>query len=447
MHTSFRLAVALCLGAILNGRLRLRRRTLEKGRTERRKDGRLFPKLADERRSQNHRRKSGAESSPAQLSDQPGGFHRLSRSLRRVRRAAVRRGGGRQGIDAKARRALLVHFNAGRAKTDFDQCARGFPRPGHRPAGNLPGYGQHHYLNPGRDLADGNGPTRCRGLTRETRWWVDDTFMIGSLQIEAYRATKESEIRRPGGMQLAAYLDKLQKTNGLFFSRPGHSRISGAGATAGSPSALAEVLSSLPPDHPKYARLMDGYRKMMAGLKTYQAPSGCGGSSLTTTNPGGDLRHGHVHLRDDCGSPAWLAGRKGIRRLRAQRLDRLVRLCKCGWQCPRNLRRHGSEPGHEYYLNRPRVRGRFARPGAGIVVRLGVAAKISRSGWPPTRIGPISKVLAIRTAGARRRRQWKVFERTVKPNPKPVEPRTQLPITGQPQSPNQKHPIQLLMHD
>jgi len=25
--------------------------------------------------------------------------------------------------------------------------------------------------------------------------------------------------------------------------------------------ALAEVLGSLPPDHPKYARLMDGYRK------------------------------------------------------------------------------------------------------------------------------------------------------------------------------------------
>jgi len=37
------------------------------------------------------------------------------------------------------------------------------------------------------------------GLTRETRWWVDDAFMIGSLQIQAYRATKDPKYGRPGG--------------------------------------------------------------------------------------------------------------------------------------------------------------------------------------------------------------------------------------------------------
>jgi rhamnogalacturonyl hydrolase YesR len=97
--------------------------------------------------------------------------------------------------------------------------------------------------------------------------------MIGSLQIQAYRATHDAKYADRLALELAAYLDKLQQPNGLFF----HANVSphfwgrGNGWFA---AALAEVLRSLPPDHPKYARLMDGYKKMMAALKTYQAPSG-----------------------------------------------------------------------------------------------------------------------------------------------------------------------------
>jgi unsaturated rhamnogalacturonyl hydrolase len=111
------------------------------------------------------------------------------------------------------------------------------------------------------------------GLARETRWWVDDAFMIGSLQIQAYRATKDPKYADRVATELAAYLDKLQQPNGLFFHAAQSPHFWGRG-NGWFAVALAEVLSSLPSDHPKYAQLMDGYRKMMAGLKLYQSPSG-----------------------------------------------------------------------------------------------------------------------------------------------------------------------------
>jgi len=134
--------------------------------------------------------------------------------------------------------------------------------------------GNTNYLRPGLELADAQWVDPLPdGLTHETRWWVDDAFMIGSLQIEAYRATKDPKYADRAARQLAAYLDKLQQTNGLFFHGPEIPHYWGRG-NGWFAVALAEVLSSLPPEHPKYARLMAGYRKMMAGLRRYQAPSG-----------------------------------------------------------------------------------------------------------------------------------------------------------------------------
>jgi rhamnogalacturonyl hydrolase YesR len=111
------------------------------------------------------------------------------------------------------------------------------------------------------------------GLTRETRWWVDDAWMIGSLQIQAFRATHDAKYADRVATQIAAYLDRLQEANGLFHHGP-DAPFYWARGNGWVAAALAEVLQSLPPSHPKYARLMAGYKKMMAGLKDCQAPSG-----------------------------------------------------------------------------------------------------------------------------------------------------------------------------
>jgi unsaturated rhamnogalacturonyl hydrolase len=134
--------------------------------------------------------------------------------------------------------------------------------------------GDKHYRDFGLRMADDQWVDSLPdGTAHESRYWVDDCFMIGALQIQAYRATHDPKYADHAAVELAAYLDKLQQPNGLFF----HADIShhywgrGNGWFA---VALAEVLSSLPPDHPQYARLMLGYRQMMAALKLYQSPSG-----------------------------------------------------------------------------------------------------------------------------------------------------------------------------
>ena len=58
------------------------------------------------------------------------------------------------------------------------------------------------------------------GLTTQTRWWIDDMYMITALQLQAYRATGEVKYLERSALEMAAYLEKLQQPNGLFFHAP-----------------------------------------------------------------------------------------------------------------------------------------------------------------------------------------------------------------------------------
>ena len=55
------------------------------------------------------------------------------------------------------------------------------------------------------------------GLTPQTRFWIDDMFMVTSLQVQAYRATKDKTYLDRGAHEMVAYLDKLQQPSGLFY--------------------------------------------------------------------------------------------------------------------------------------------------------------------------------------------------------------------------------------
>jgi rhamnogalacturonyl hydrolase YesR len=134
--------------------------------------------------------------------------------------------------------------------------------------------GDERYKEFGLRMADDQWVNpRPDGLCEETRWWVDDCFMIGALQTSAYRATHEAKYADRVATELAAYLDKLQQPNGLFHHADVAPHFWGRG-NGWFAVALADVLSVLPPEHPKYARLMTGYKTMMASLKKYQSPSG-----------------------------------------------------------------------------------------------------------------------------------------------------------------------------
>lgn len=111
------------------------------------------------------------------------------------------------------------------------------------------------------------------GLTSETRWWIDDTYMVGMLQMQAYRATGEMKYADRAALQVAAYLGRLQQPSGLFFHGPEHQFYWGRG-NGWVASALTEILKSLPLGHPRRGQIMDGYLKMMAALLKYQGEDG-----------------------------------------------------------------------------------------------------------------------------------------------------------------------------
>jgi rhamnogalacturonyl hydrolase YesR len=134
--------------------------------------------------------------------------------------------------------------------------------------------GDQRYLAIGKKSADDQWLNPIDGgLTNQTRWWIDDMFMISAVQSEAHRVTKDPVYLDHCATQMAAYLDKLQQPNGLFHHADDVPAFWGRGdgwVAAG----LTELLTEMPATHPKYARIMDGYQKMMAALLKYQGTDG-----------------------------------------------------------------------------------------------------------------------------------------------------------------------------
>ncbi len=111
------------------------------------------------------------------------------------------------------------------------------------------------------------------GLTNQTRFWIDDIWMIGSLQIQAYRITHNPVYIERAANEIEAYLKKLQQPNGLFFHGPAFPFFWGRG-NGWVAAGLAELLTELPEDNPHYQSILSGYKKMMQALLSYQAPDG-----------------------------------------------------------------------------------------------------------------------------------------------------------------------------
>ncbi|MGZ5546052.1 MAG: glycoside hydrolase family 88/105 protein [Limisphaerales bacterium] len=130
------------------------------------------------------------------------------------------------------------------------------------------------YLEVGKKIADHQwATTDADGLTSETRFWIDDMYMITILEIQAYRATGNGVYLERATKEMVAYLDKLQQPNGLFFHAPDVPLYWGRGdgwVAAG----MMELLRSLPKAHPQRNRILEAYRLMMKSLLQYQAPDG-----------------------------------------------------------------------------------------------------------------------------------------------------------------------------
>lgn len=134
--------------------------------------------------------------------------------------------------------------------------------------------GDETYLKVAKGLADDEyKDPREDGLTGLTRFWVDDMYMVGSLQVQAYKSTGDPVYLDRAALQLITYIDSLQKPNGLFFHREDAPFYWGRGNGWGA-AAMAELFKVLPEEHTHYKDLLAAYQKMMASLKRYQGEDG-----------------------------------------------------------------------------------------------------------------------------------------------------------------------------
>ena len=193
-----------------------------------------------------------------------------------VDRGALRRGG-----DRARRRAFRRAHRRPRARSARRASAGPAPR-------ELPNSANHVDANvvgvwplllgdpagEGLALADGQWrETDETGLTRQARFWIDDIWMIGALQAEAWRRTREPRFLDRAALTANAYLARLQQPSGLFHHGPEAPFVWGRG-NGWVAAGLAEILSILPQEPPGRAPVLAGYRRMMAALLAHQRPSG-----------------------------------------------------------------------------------------------------------------------------------------------------------------------------
>lgn len=130
------------------------------------------------------------------------------------------------------------------------------------------------FLKQGIELADKQWKNPLpNGLSNQTRFWIDDMWMIGSLQVQAYRATGKMIYLERAALELDTYVQKLQQPNGLFYHGENAHFFWGRG-NGWVAAALAEILSELPENNNHYHSLLNAYKKMMKALLNYQADDG-----------------------------------------------------------------------------------------------------------------------------------------------------------------------------
>lgn len=112
-----------------------------------------------------------------------------------------------------------------------------------------------------------------RGYSWQTRLWLDDMFMITTVQAQAYRATSDMKYMDRAAKEMILYIDSIQLDNGLFNHGP-NVEFRWARGNGWMAFGLTELLRILPEDHVARKRIMDSYLTMMNTLLKCQAENG-----------------------------------------------------------------------------------------------------------------------------------------------------------------------------
>lgn len=112
-----------------------------------------------------------------------------------------------------------------------------------------------------------------KGYSWQTRIWIDDMFMITTIQAQAYRATGDRKYIDRAAREMAMYLKEIQRPNGLFYHSP-EAPFFWARGNGWMAAGMAQLLSILPKDNSDRTTIMEAYKKMMNTLKQNQDPDG-----------------------------------------------------------------------------------------------------------------------------------------------------------------------------
>lgn len=118
-----------------------------------------------------------------------------------------------------------------------------------------------------------------KGLTWQTRYWIDDMYMITMLQSKAFQVTGQRKYIDRAAHEMLVYLDTIQKENGLFYHAPDAPFFWGRG-NGWMAAGMSELLSALPKDNLNRPAILASYKKMMASLKKYQREDGLWGQLI-----------------------------------------------------------------------------------------------------------------------------------------------------------------------
>lgn len=112
-----------------------------------------------------------------------------------------------------------------------------------------------------------------KGLSWQTRYWIDDMFMITAIQTQAYLASNDEKYINRAAHEMTAYLDSLQRPNGLFYHFPQAPFFWGRG-NGWMAVGMADLLTYLPENNSDRPKILQEYLTMMATLKSYQNEEG-----------------------------------------------------------------------------------------------------------------------------------------------------------------------------
>ena len=115
-----------------------------------------------------------------------------------------------------------------------------------------------------------------QGLSWQTRFWIDDMYMISTIQSQAYLASGDRKYIDRAAFEMNIYLDSIQQSNGLFYHAGDVPFFWGRG-NGWMAAGMTELLKNLPEDNLYRERIMSQYKKMMYTLKQYQRPDGMWG--------------------------------------------------------------------------------------------------------------------------------------------------------------------------